>query len=61
MYDMLKTKVDRLAGKMDFVKQPVQADMNLGFLTLRGAVCQTIGTRSTCRLPLKTLGYNGSN
>ena len=37
---------------MDFVKQPVQADMNLGFLTLRGAVCQTIGTRSTCRLPL---------
>ena len=53
--------MDRLAGKMDFVKQPVQADMNLGFRTLRGAVCQTIGTRSTCRLPLKTLGYNGSN
>ena len=32
----------------------------MAFLTLGGAVRQTIGTRSTFRLPLKTLGYNGS-
>ena len=25
------------------------------------AVCQTIGTRSTSGVPLKSLGYNGSN
>jgi len=28
---------------------------------LGGAVCQTIGTRSTSGVPLKSLGYNGSN
>ena len=32
-----------------------------GILTLGGAVCQTIGTRSTSGVPLKSLGYNGSN
>ena len=32
-----------------------------GFLTLGGAVCQTIGPRSTIGVPLKSLGYNGSN
>ena len=32
-----------------------------GLLTLGGAVCQTIGTRSTLRVPLKSLGYKLSN
>ena len=65
MYDMLLVKVDRLAIFSPPKKTPKNsfflAARNLGCLTLGGAVCQTIGTRSTIRVPLKSLGYNGSN
>ena len=63
MYDILQAQVDRLAGKMDFVKKKkhLKPACLSGFLTLGRAVCQTIGLRSTIRFPLKTLGYNGSN
>ena len=66
MYDMLYVKVDRLTGKTFFLPKNTKKSVFWrtqfqGFLTLDGAVCQTIGPRSTIRLPLKTLGYNGSN
>ena len=63
MYDMLQTKVDRLAGKTYFVnkKTPKIMDNFLERPTLEGAGGQTDDTRSTFRPPLKTLGYNGSN
>ena len=62
MYDMLQTKVDRLAGKTYFVKKtPKIMDNFLERLTLEGAGCQTDDTRSTFRPPLKTLGHNCSN
>ena len=40
-------------------KWPVEAAMNLGFLTLGGAVGQTSGTRSTSMVHMESLGYNG--
>ena len=65
MYDMLKVKVDRFARKTFFSPKkhlkPFSAARNLGCLTLREAVCQTIGPRSTIRAPLESLGYNSSN
>ena len=66
MYDMLQVKVDRFARKTFFSKKTPKKSLFWrtrfrGFLTLGGAVCQTIGPRSTIRLPLKTLEYNGSN
>ena len=63
MYDMLQTKVDRLAGKTYFVnkKTPKIMDNFLERPTLEGAIGQTDDTRSTFRPPLKTLGYNCSN
>ena len=66
MYDMLKAKVDRLAGKIYFVqkkhlKTPKNMDNFLDRLTLEGAGGQTGDTRSTFRPPLKSLGYNRSH
>ena len=63
MYDMLQTKVDRLAEKTNFVtkKTPKIMDNFLERLTLEGAGCQTDDTRLTFRPPLKTLGHNCSN
>ena len=62
MYDMLQAKVDRWSGKIYFVKKKAKImDNFLDMLTLEGAGGQTDDTRSTFRVPLKTLGYNGSN
>ena len=66
MYDILWTKIDHLAGKIYFVqkiprKTPKIMDNFSDMLTLEGAGGQTDDTRSTFRLPLKALGYNGSN
>ena len=65
MYDMLWAKVDRLAGKIYFVqknrKRPKTMDDFSDMLTLQGAGGQTDDTGLTFRVPLKTLGYNGSN
>ena len=60
---MLYTKVDRLAGKINFVKKKTLKIMDnfSDMLTLEGAGGQTGDTRSTFRVRLKTLGYNGSN
>ena len=43
------------------LKQPFWAAENLHHLTLGGAGGKTVHTRSTFEIPLKTLGYNGSN
>ena len=43
------------------LKTPEIMDNFLDMLTLKGAGGQTDDTRSTFRVPLKTLGYNGSN
>ena len=40
---------------------PFLVDPNLGYLILEGPGRQTVDTRSTSGLPLKTLGYDGSN
>ena len=62
MYDMLQAKVDRWSGKIYFVKKKAKImDNFLDMLTLEGAGGQTDDTRSTFRVPLKTLGYTGSN
>jgi len=63
MYGMLKAKIDRFARKIDFVqkntsKSPILVDTNLSYLTLEGPGRQTVDTRSTSGLALKTLGYN---
>ena len=64
---MLKAKVHRLAGKLILSpknspkKGLFLAARNLGFLTLGGAVGQTSGTRSTSRVHMESLGYDGSN
>ena len=55
-----------LPGKLFFSKKTPKNSLFWrqgiwGILTLGGAVCQTIGTRSTLRVPLKSLGYNGPN
>ena len=42
-------------------KFPILVDTNLGDLILEGPGQQTVDTRSTSGLPLKSLGYNGSN
>ena len=61
MYDMLQAKVDHWSGKIYFVKKKAKImDNFLDMLTLEGAGGQTDDTRSTFRVPLKTLGYNGS-
>ena len=53
MYDMLQTKVDRLAGKTYFVnkKTPKIMDNFLERPTLEGAGGQTDDTMSTFRPP----------
>ena len=65
MYDMLQAKVDHLAGRFNIVKKHLKPACLGGheswFPSFGRTVCQTICTRSTCRLPLITLGYNGSN
>ena len=66
MYDMLKAKVDRLARKIYFVpkktqKTPTIMDNFSDRLTFEVAGGQTNDTRSTFRVPLKTLGYDSSN
>jgi len=65
MYDMVYAKVDRLAGKTYCVqkkrKTPKIMDKFSDRLTLEGAGDQTDDTRSTFRVALKILGYNGSN
>ena len=67
MYGMLKATIDRLDRKIDFVPKtntsflPILVDKNLSYLTLEGPGHQTVDTRSTSGVPLKTLGYNASN
>ena len=62
MCDMLWANNDRLARKIDFLhkkctsKSPILVDMNLGYLTLEGPGRQTVNTKSTSGLPLKTYG-----
>ena len=59
MYDMLEAKVDRLAGKIYFVKKKKKIMDNFSdMLTLEGAGGHPDDTRSIFRVPLKTLGYN---
>ena len=59
---MLLAKVDRLVRKTYFVQKNTKImDNFLDRVTLEGAGGQTDDTRSTFRVPLKTLGYNGSN
>ena len=53
---MLQAKIDRQVSK-----SPILVDTNLGYLTLEGPGRQTVDTRSTSGLPLKTWGYDGSN
>ena len=40
---------------------PILVDTNLSYLTLEGLGRQTVETRSTSGVVLKTLGYNASN
>ena len=66
MCDRLKAKIDRLAKKIDSLKKntsksPILVDTKLVHLTLEGPGRQIVDTRSTSRVPLKTLGYNASN
>ena len=62
MYDILKAKVDRWSRKIYFLKKKAKImDNFLDMLTLEGAGSQTDDTGSTFRVPLKTLGYTGSN
>ena len=50
-------KVDRFARKTSFPKKRRKTGFFFrGILTLGGAVCQTIGSRSTLRVPLKRWG-----
>ena len=58
--------MDRFAGKFDFVqkqpkKRPFWGATNRTLLTLGGAGGQTVETRSTFGVRLKSLGYNASN
>ena len=39
---------------------PILVDKNLSYLTLEGPGRQTVDTRSTFGVPLKTLGFDGS-
>ena len=62
MYGLLLATVDRLARKIDFVqKKPSKSAIfgctNLGYLTLEGPGRQTVDTRSTFGVPLKTWGF----
>ena len=55
-----------LTGKLILCKKnapklPFLVYTNLGCLTLEGPGRQTVDTRSTSGLPLKTWGYDGSN
>ena len=66
MYGMLKATIDRLARKINFVqkntsKTAIFVCTNLSYLTLEGPGRQTVDTRSTSGVSLKTLGYNASN
>ena len=64
MYYMLQAKVDRLAGNILSEETPKTPKSMYNFsnmLTLEVARGQTDDTRSTFRVPLKTLGCNGSN
>ena len=61
-----QAKVDRLAGKIDFVqkntsKTAIFVCKNLSYLTLEDPGCQIVDTRSISWVALKTLGYNPSN
>ena len=66
MYGMLQATIGQLARKINFVqknisKSPILVDTNLGYLTLEGPGRQTVDTRSTSGVPLKTLGSVASN
>ena len=62
MYDMLQAKVDHWSGKIYFVKKKSKNHGQLfGYADFEGAGGLTDDTRSTFRVPLKTLGYTGSN
>ena len=66
MYGRNTQKIDRLARKIDFVPKnisfsPILVDTNLSYLTLEGPGRQTVDTRSTSGVALKSLGYNASN
>ena len=63
-YNNVNMQIYRLARKIRLVKKSKNdlfLDTNLGFLTLEGPGHQTVDTRSTSGVPLKTLGHNGSN
>ena len=66
MYGMLQATIDHFARKIDFVQRntpflPILVDTNLSYLTLEGPGHQTVDTRSTAGVALKTLEYNASN
>ena len=61
MYGMLQATIDHFARKIDFVQRntpflPILVDTNLSYLTLEGPGRQTVDTRSTSGVALKTLG-----
>ena len=62
----LRCKVNRFAGKIDFVQKEPLKTAFLGWqkwtlLSLGGAGGQTVHNRSTFGAPLKTYGHNASN
>ena len=66
MCDMLQAKIDCLDRKIYFVQKNTSkscflVDTNLSYLTLEGPGRQTVDTRSTSGVALKTLGCNASN
>ena len=65
MYKMLQVKVDCLARNLNFQKNTLKTSPNYkqlwDILALKIDGCQTVDTRSTFGVPLKSLGYNGSN
>ena len=65
MYDMLQTKVDRLAGKTYLVEKYLKTAFFCGKKSASahfGMVWRlSVDTRSIFGVPLKTLGYNGFN
>ena len=60
MCDMLYVKIDRLARK-NTSKSAIFVCTNMGFLNLEGPLRETVYTRSTSGLPLKTWVYDCSN